>query len=143
MALLRVNGVAMDPITLLVTALAAGAALGVQDTASAMVKDAYASLKALVRGRLGGDPGAELVLTRHEQAPEIWQAPLMAELARAGADGDGDLIAAAKALLDLAGEAGAAGKYSVDVRGAQGVQVGDHNRQDNVFNAQADGAFPP
>ena len=50
MALLRMNEVTgMDPITLIVTALAAGAALGVQDTASAMVKDAYASLKALVR----------------------------------------------------------------------------------------------
>jgi hypothetical protein len=23
----------------------------------------------------------------------------------------------------------------VDLRGAQGVQVGDHNRQDNVFHA--------
>ena len=132
----------MDPITLIVTALAAGAALGVQDSASAMVKDAYTSLKALVRRRLAGDPGAELVLTRHEQAPETWQAPLMTELARAGADGDGDLIAAAKALLDLVGEARASGKYTVDVRGAQGVQVGDHNRQDNVFNASADEAGP-
>jgi hypothetical protein len=132
----------MDPITLIVTALAEGAALGVQDTASAMVQDAYASLKALVRRRLGGDPGAELVLTRHEQAPETWQAPLMAELARAGADGDGDLIAAAKALLDLAGGAGGAGKYAVDARGAQGVQIGDRNRQDNVFNPPADGAGP-
>ena len=132
----------MDPITLIVTALAAGAALGVQDTASAMVKDAYAGLKALVRRRLGSDPGAELVLTRHEQAPEIWQAPLMAELARAGAEGDGDLIAAAKTVLDLAGKAGVAGKYTVNARGALGVQVGDRNRQDNVFNAPADGAGP-
>ena len=140
MAFLRVNEVTgMDPITLIVTALAAGAALGVQDTASAMVRDAYASLKALVRRRLGGDPGTELVLTRHEQAPETWQAPLKAELARTGADEDADLIAAAKALLDLVGEAG---KYTVDVRGAQGVQIGDHNRQDNVFNAPGDGAGP-
>ena len=130
----------MDPITLIVTALAAGAALGVQDTASAMVRDAYASLKALVRRRFGGDPGAEMVLARHEQAPETWQAPLKAELARTGADEDGDLIAAAKALLDLVGQAG---KYTVDVRGAQGVQIGDHNRQDNVFNAApSDGAGP-
>jgi hypothetical protein len=133
----------MDPITLIVTALAAGAALGVQDTASTMVKDAYASLKALVRRRLGGDPGTDLVLARHEQAPETWQAPLMAELSQAGADGDQELIAAAKALLDLVGNAGTkAGKYTVDVRGAQGVQIGDHNRQDNVFNAPADGAGP-
>lgn len=77
------------------------------------------------------------MLAKHEQAPETWQAPLMAELAQAGADRDGDLIAAAKALLDMVGEAGA-GKYAVDVRGAQGVQIGDHNRQDNVFNAPVD-----
>jgi hypothetical protein len=128
----------MDPITLIVTALAAGAAVGVKDTASAMVKDAYAGLKALVKKRLGGGPGAELVLAKHEQAPEAWQAPLMAELAGTGADRDRDLIAAAQALLDLVGEAGG-GKYTVDVRGAQGVQVGDHNRQDNVFNAPPGG----
>ena len=101
-----------------------------------MVKDAYAGLKALVNRRLGGGPDAELVLAEHEQAPETWQAPLMAELARTGADSDRDLIAAAQALLDLISEAdGRTGKYTVDVRRAQGVQIGDHNRQDNVFNS--------
>ena len=105
-----------------------------------MVKDAYAGLKALAKKRLGGGPGADLVLAGHEQAPETWQAPLMAELAKTGADGDRDLIAAAQALLDLIGEAdGRTGKYTVDVRGAQGVQIGDHNRQDNVFNSPAEG----
>ena len=126
----------MDPITLIVTALAAGAALGAQDTVSSMVKDAYVGLKVLVRRRLGGRPGAELVLVKHEQAPETWQAPLMAELAETGADSDRDLVAAAQALLDLIREAeGRTGKYTADVRGAQGVQIGDHNRQENVFNA--------
>jgi hypothetical protein len=130
----------MDPITLIVTALAAGAALGAQDTVSAMVKDAYAGLKALVKKRLGGGPGAELVLAKHEQAPATWQAPLMAELAETGADGDRDLIAAAQALLELVGGAESrTGKYTVDVRRAQGVQIGDHNRQDNVFKAPTDG----
>jgi hypothetical protein len=130
----------MDPITLIVSALAAGAALGAQDTVSAMVKDAYAGLKSLVKKRLGGRPGAELVLAKHEQAPETWQVSLMAELAEAGADGDRYLIAAAQALLDLVGGAeGRRGKYTVNVRGAQGAQIGDHNRQDNVFNAPAEG----
>src|SRR2546423_14839757 len=105
-----------------------------------MVKDAYAGLKALVRKRLGGGPDAELVLTKHEHAPETWQAPLMADLAKAGADGDRDLIAAAQALLDLIGEVeGRTGKYTVDVRGAQGVQIGDHNRPDNGVNSPAEG----
>ena len=130
----------MDPVTLIVTALAAGAASALQDGASSAVKDAYASLKALVAKRLGGRPDAELVLTRHEKAPETWQAPLMAELADSAADRDLDLVAAARALMSLVDEAGAtAGKYTVDVRGAQGVQIGDHTRQDNVFNAPAGG----
>jgi hypothetical protein len=126
----------MDPITLIVTALAAGAALGVKDSASSAVKDAYAGLKALVRKRLAGRPDAEVVLARHEQAPETWKAPLMSELDEAGADHDRDLAAAAQALMNLVDEAGArAGKYTVDVRGAQGVQIGDHARQNNVFHA--------
>jgi hypothetical protein len=126
----------MDPITLIVTALAAGAALGVKDTASSAVKDAYAGLKALVRKRLAGRPDAEVVLARHEQAPQTWQAPLTAELGEARADQDPGLVAAAQALMNLVDEAGArGGKYTVDVRGGQGVQIGDHNRQDNVFHA--------
>ncbi len=40
--------------------------------------------------------------------------------------------------MDLVDQAGAPeGKYTVDVRGSQGVQIGDHTRQDNVFNAPA------
>jgi hypothetical protein len=126
----------MDPITLIVTALAAGAASGITESTSSAVKDAYATLKALVRKRLIGRTGAELVLARHEQAPETWQAPLEAVLGEAGADRDTDLVAAAQALLRLLDTAGARpAKYTVDVRGAQGVQVGDRNRQDNVFRA--------
>ena len=130
----------MDPITLIVTALATGAALGITDTAATAVTDAYANLKALVRNRLGGGQGAELVLAKHEQAPETWQAPLMAELAEAGADRDHDLIVAARALLDLAGQAGGqTAKYTVDAREVSGMQIGDRNRQSNVFNPPAGG----
>ena len=98
---------------------------GVKDTASAVVTDAYAGLKALVKKGLGGGPGAELVRARHEQAPETWHAPLMAELAETGADSDRDLIAAAQALLDLVGEAeGRAGKYTADVRAPRACRSG-------------------
>ncbi len=126
----------MDPVTLIVTALAVGAALGLEDSASAAVKDAYSTLKALVRRRFGGRPDAELVLARHESAPGTWQAPLRAELAEAGADSDPDLVTAARSLMRLIDSVGTqAGKYTVDMRGVQGVQIGDHNKQDNVFNA--------
>jgi hypothetical protein len=133
----------MDPITLIVTALATGAALGVTDSASSAVKDTYAGLKALVRKRLDGRPGAEVVLARHEQAPETWRASLMAELDQAGADHDLSLVAAAEALMRLVDETGArAGKYTVDVRGAQGVQIGDRGTQHNVFHGSSGGLRP-
>jgi hypothetical protein len=125
----------MDPVTLIVTALAAGAASALQDGASAAVKDAYAQVKALVTRRFAGRPKGELVLAEHEAAPQTWQAPLAAELSAAGADGDADLVAAAQILMSLIDdEAGSrSGKYAVSVRDSQGVQVGDHATQTNTF----------
>jgi len=124
----------MDPVTLIVTALAAGASSALRDGASAAVKDAYARLKALVKRRFAARPKGELVLAEHEAAPQTWQTPLAAELSAAGADGDADLVAAAQALMSLVDEAGSrAGKYAVTVSDSQGVQVGDHNTQTNTF----------
>jgi hypothetical protein len=123
----------MDAVTLILTARAAGAALGAKDTASSAVQDAYRSLKALVKKRLLGRRDGELVLSRFEQAPDTWEKPLATELTAAGAGNDADLVAAARALMSLADAAGArAGKYSVQVYGGQGVQVGDHNTQHNT-----------
>jgi RIP homotypic interaction motif len=124
----------MDPVTLIVTALAAGAASALQDGASAAVKDAYARLKARVTKRLIHQPKGELVLAEHEYAPQTWEKPLAAELFASGAEGDADLVAAAQMLMNLLDEAGSqSGKYLVAVHGSQGVQVGDHNTQTNTF----------
>jgi hypothetical protein len=124
----------MDPVTLIVTALAAGAASALQDGTAEAVKGAYARLKALVKKRFAGRSKAELVLAEHEAAPQTWEAPLAAELSAAGADADADLVAAAQALMGLVDAAGArSGKYAVTVRDSQGVQVGDHNTQTNTF----------
>jgi hypothetical protein len=129
----------MDPITLIVTALAAGAAAGVQGTAASAVRDAYAGLKTLVKRRFAGRSDAELILARHERAPQTWEAPLAAELREVGADRDADLVATAKALMDLLDRAGSRSEtYNVDMRGSQGAQVGGHgNVQGNFYN------YPP
>src|SRR5690242_9816050 len=116
----------MDPVTLIVTALAAGAASALQDGTAQVVKDTYVRLKALVRERFDGRSKGELVLAEHEVAPETWEAPLAAELSAAGAAGDAELVAAAQALMSLIDEAGSrSGRYAVTVRDSQGVQVGD------------------
>jgi hypothetical protein len=124
----------MDPVTLIVTALAAGAATALQDGVSSALKDAYARLTALVKKRFAGHPDRELVLARYEQAPQVWDKPLAEELTTTGAADDRDLMAAAQALMQLVDAAGsAAGKYQVVVHGSRGVQVGDHNTQHNTF----------
>ena len=48
--------VVVDPASLIVAALAAGAVAGAQNTATEAVKDAYAGLKALVQRRIAGRP---------------------------------------------------------------------------------------
>lgn len=118
----------MDPVTVIVTALASGAGSGLKDAASSAVKDAYNGLKALASRALAGRKKGELVLAEHEQAPEVWAKPLAVELRAAGAADNADLVAAAQALLSLVDAAGtAAGKYHVVVKDSQGVQMGDHN----------------
>lgn len=131
----------MDLVSLIVAALAVGAAAGFRDTASTAVTDAYESVKALTKKRLAGRRDGELVLARHAEAPDAWEGPLAAELTSAGAADDAGLVAAAHALIRLVDEAGyRAGKYDVDARGAHGVQVGDHNTQRNVFGYRAPSA---
>ena len=124
----------MDPVALVLTALGTGAALGVKDTASVAVKDAYNGLKSLVKRRLSGHEDGQVVLGQYEKSPTKWEPMLASELADAGAAQDEDLIAAAQLLLSLTDPAGAqTGKYIVQVSGGEGVQVGDYNTQTNTF----------
>ena len=124
----------MDPVTLIVTALAAGAASALQDDAREAVKAAYARLRSKLKKRFSGRRVGELALAEFEAAPDMWEPQLRAELAATDAADDPDLVDAAQALMGLVDQAGArAGKYVVSIRGGQGVQVGDHNTQINRF----------
>lgn len=120
----------MDPVPLIVTALAAGAELGLKDAARPQDADAYTRLKALVQRKLAGCGDAEQLMIRYEQEPQVWDRPLARELNQAGAGDDGVLVAAAEAVMRLVDAAGvAAGKYSVEISNAGNVQVGDNNLQ--------------
>jgi len=128
----------MDPVTLIVTALATGASAGALEALKDDVKEkvgaAYAKLRGLAGKRVSSQPGAELVLSEHEADPETWAAPLAKKLTEAGAADDAELVSAAKALMELADAAGArAGKYNVTIKDSKGVQVGDHGIQINTF----------
>ena len=119
----------MDPVTMVVAALAAGAGAGVKDTATAAVKDAYAGLKGLLAERFRDKPGAELALREHESSPQTWEAPLTSFVREVGVDEQ--MLALARLLLETTGGAGAS--YTVDADTVQGLLQGEKNVQHNTF----------
>ena len=128
----------MDEVSLILTALAAGATGGALDALKDDVKDkahaAYAKLRDLVKRRFRGNAGAEVILSEHQADPETYAAPLGKKLAEAGAGSDAELVATARALMELVDQAGArSGKYNVTIKDSKGVQVGDGNIQVNKF----------
>jgi hypothetical protein len=132
------GGLDVDPVTLIAAALAAGVSHGLGQAATSAITDAYAVLKRLVKANLAGQPGAEIVLRRHSQNPSTWHEPLVEMLRASGAASDEVVIAAAQRVMELVDAPGAgAGRYSVDARVAQGVQLGDHNVQSNQFDGPA------
>ena len=93
----------MDPVTLIVAALVIGAAAGLQDTATAAVKDAYSGLKSLIRSRFGHhDQAIEEQLAAVDQKPGTDPAPLAEKLRSVRAGDDAELVQAAQALLEKA-----------------------------------------
>ena len=118
----------MDPITLILTALVAGAAAGAQGTASEAIKDAYHGLKSILSRKFAQKPESELALVKYEEKPEIWEAPLKDALSSIKADKDEELINAAQNLMVLINpQQAASGKYNVQITGnVQGLVQGDH-----------------
>jgi hypothetical protein len=126
----------MDPITLILTALAAGASAGaideLKDEVKENVKAAYGKLRGLIsrRFREARTPNAEGTLADYEEDPETYEKGLSKKLTAAGAEEDADILAAAQALLDLVGkQAQKSSKYKVTILGSKGIQVGDNNTQ--------------
>jgi len=125
----------MDPISLIIAALGAGAIAATKDTAGTAVKDAYQGLKTLIKKKFESEPKAQMVLEEHETDPETYEAPLKKKLAEAGVDQDAEIIKLAQELLKQEKpEESAAGKYNTVFQGeVKGIQVGDRNKQENKF----------
>ncbi len=115
----------MDPLTLaIVSAISAGAAAGLAKTGETVVTDAYQALKDLLKRRLGADNKVVEAAVKLEEDPESagWRESLAKEIGKAGAHGDAELVAAARALLD---------KIEQMPGGEQNIQTiaGDYNAQ--------------
>jgi hypothetical protein len=125
----------MDPITLIVSALVAGAAAATKDTASEAIKDAYHSLKNLLMGKFAGKPKAQAALVDYEEDPETYEKPLKKALTETHIDQDQDILEAAQKLMTLVQpQQMGMGKYNIQNTGTvQGQVIGEHNQVTQHF----------
>lgn len=119
----------MDPLTIIVSAVAAGAAASVKDVVAQAVMDGYASLKALIVRKFGQKADVGNALEGVEKRPdsEARQAVLKEELETAGAGQDAEVIRQAGALLELLKQQGVAAgvSYQAELHGSGFIAQGE------------------
>ncbi len=133
----------MEPLSLIVTAVTTGAALGLKPTAEQAVKDGYAALKQLLIDRYGDQVDVTDAVANVEAKPdsEGRQLVLEEELESTAAPRDKELLRQAQALLkaaqperDVTAESSAVTVTASDHSVAVGGDVGG-----SVTNIQGDG----
>ncbi len=123
----------MEPISLIVTALVAGATAAAKDTAGKAVKDAYEGLKTLIKRKFDGDSLAQAMVDAKPEEIKQAEGLLKGKISDAGVDKDQEILKVAQQIMKEEDPQGAStGKY--DLRGAKGIQIGDGNTQTNTFN---------
>jgi hypothetical protein len=129
----------MDPVTMILAALGAGATAAAKDTASQVVKDAYSGLKALIQKRFAGKPQAETALREHEADQDTWKKPLEKSLVESRVAQAPEIIESAQRLLQLVHpEQHAQGKFNLQITGTvHGQQIGDGGTQQNIFGSKS------
>jgi hypothetical protein len=134
----------MDPVSMIVEALIAGASSALKDTAGKAVKEAYDGLKALLvkywkstdgANEQAKETEAKVFLENLEEEPETFKPSFEKKLTKIMPNPSPDLIEQAQQLhksLDSAGFE--KGKYTITFKKkAEGVQIGNHNKQKNEF----------
>lgn len=106
----------MDPISLIVIALATGAAAGLKQTAETVVKDTYAGIKALLKRKF---EGVSIDMLESDPTSKTRQEILKQDLAKAGAGNDKEVLQHAKQLIE------AIQMHAPEVATAVGVNLED------------------
>lgn len=87
----------VDPVSIVVAAVAIGAQEGIRETVADTVKGAYAGLKRLITDRY---KGVDSTAVENKPSSEAKRASLEEDLKDAGANSDAELLAAAKAVIE-------------------------------------------
>jgi hypothetical protein len=88
----------MDSITIIVTALIAGAAAALKPMTEQAIKDAYAGIKGLIQRKYGR---IDVAVLETDPTSKMRQGVIKEDLEKAGAEQDKELLSKAKALLDV------------------------------------------
>lgn len=120
----------MDPVTVIISALVAGATEALKGTAGQAVKDVYAELKTLIQRRFAGNQTAKDILEEFNQDPEGYKGALQSQLKKADVAQDQEVLDAAKRLKEAITAAGpkvsASGERAAAAGGdMSGVATGD------------------
>ena len=116
----------MEPISLILTALVAGAA----KAADGVAQDAYNGLKALIKRKFEnkGKSDSATILDKYEQKPEKTKPLLEDELTEIEADKDEEILKLAQKLLEqLHPQEAAEGKFSIQISGGTVQGLTQHN----------------
>ena len=91
----------MESVTLILTALAAGATAAAKDTAGTAVKDAYNGLKLLLKKKFEGDALAQAVVDAKPEDIEKVEGLLKSKITEFGVEEDTEILQVAKELKEL------------------------------------------
>jgi|GEM_PF-492707 len=119
----------MDPFSLILTALATGAAAGVtagaQETAGTAIKDLYNGLKTRLHQLFAATNISTEALQEYETDPDNWQGSLKKRLQQAAADQDAEILQMAQQLIEQAQATGRpVHSVQVTASGTRAVAIG-------------------
>ena len=124
----------MEPISLIITALVAGAAAATKDTAAKAVKDSYEGLKMLIKRKFDGDSLAQAMIDAKPEEIKQAEGLLKGKISDAGVDKDEEVLKAAQEIMKKEDPLGfQEGKYYTnvivggDVIGVAGTNTGTLN----------------
>ena len=121
----------MDPITTAIIAALAGLSKDV-------IQDSYNALKAALKKKFGAESDVAEAVEKLEKKPDSdgRKAMLQEEIELVKANDDPEIVQLAQALLkQMESKESGPSKFKVEFQGeVKGVQIGDHNVQENTFN---------
>jgi CMP-N-acetylneuraminic acid synthetase len=125
----------MDQVSIILTALASGAAAGLKDSVNLALKDSYHGLKTLIQQKFAGKLESETALSLYTDDPLMYEKPLREALAEIQIEHDQAVIEAAQRLLTLTQpQQSSTWKYNTQITGnVHGYAQGDYQRVDMHF----------